>query len=108
MITLRKTISTTAILALLFGAVATTPAMAWGYRNDNGMAVAGAVIGGMALGAAVGAIASQPSNYYGYGPRYGYPAPRPSPAYGYGGGYGYEDGYGYRRPHHHIDYDDYE
>ena len=73
---LRKSITSTAIVALLAGTIGTTPASAW-YYNNNGAAIAGAMIGGMALGAAVGALASQPS--YGYG--YGY-----APAFGdYGG-----------------------
>jgi hypothetical protein len=111
MTTLRKTIPATAIAALLAGTMTTTPASAWYYRNNNGAAIAGAVIGGMALGAAVGTLVSQPNyNYgygggygtgYGYGPGYangygyGYVPYRTAPSYNYGGGYGYGNGYGY-------------
>ncbi|GLI92318.1 hypothetical protein [Methylocystis echinoides] len=108
---LRKTITATALVALLAWTMTTTPASAWYYGANNGAAVAGAVIGGMALGAAVGVLASQPS--YGYYPNYGYgagygggyaPYYRTAPAYGYGG-YGY--GYGYRYPHQRqVDYYD--
>jgi hypothetical protein len=84
-----KKIITAAAVALMIGVtMAATPAAAWGYRHDNGAAIAGAVVGGMALGAAIGAAASQPryDDGYGYGPRpvygqpYGY---APAPAYGY-------------------------
>jgi hypothetical protein len=106
---LRKSITSTAIVALLAGTIGTTPASAW-YYNNNGAAIAGAMIGGMALGAAVGALASQPSYGYGYGYArafggdygYGYAPYRAAPAYGYGPGYGY----GY--PHHHVRYYDYD
>ena len=84
-----KTIITGAAAALMIGgAMAATPAAAWGYRHDNGAAISGAAIGGMALGAAIGAAASRP-HYYGgdgygpqpvYGQSYGY---APGPAYGY-------------------------
>jgi hypothetical protein len=94
---LRKSITSTAIVASLAGTIGTTPASAW-YYNNNGAAIAGAMIGGTALGAAVGALASQPS--YGYG--YGYAPYRAVPAYGYGPGYGY----GY--PHHHVRFYDYD
>ena len=104
MTTLRKTITATAIIALIGGTTMATPASAW-YRNNNGAAVVGALVGGLALGAAVGALASQPS--YGYSPGYGYAPYRPVPAYGYGAGYGYGYGYGYApRRHYHVDYYD--
>ena len=114
---LRKTINITAVGAFLAGTISATPAADWYDGYDNGAAVAGAIIGGMALGAAVGSLASQPGYGYsgGYGPGYGYEQ-------GYGGGYGYGYapyrtaprgygvgyGYGYRRHHHHHpwDYDD--
>jgi hypothetical protein len=90
MTSLKKIITGSAVALMIGGTMAATPAAAWGYRHDNGAAIAGAVIGGMALGAAIGAAASQPDYYdgygYGYGPRpvygqpYGY---APAPAYGY-------------------------
>jgi hypothetical protein len=88
--TIRKII-TGAIAALaLASTIAATPASAGGYyRYHSGPdagAIAGAAVAGMAVGAIVGAAASQP-NYYGGG--YGYPA------YGYGPGYGYAPAYGY-------------
>jgi hypothetical protein len=84
---MKKIITGAAVALLVGGTMAATPAAAWGYRHDNGAAIAGAVVGGMALGAAIGAAASQPNYYdgYGYGPRpvygqpYGY---APAPAYG--------------------------
>ena len=66
MTTLRKSITATAIVVLLAGTMATTPASAQYYGYNNGAAVAGAIVGGMALGAAVGALASQPHYNYGY------------------------------------------
>jgi hypothetical protein len=63
----------------------TASAAAWGYRHDNGAAIAGAVVGGMALGAAIGAAASQPQycDGYGYGSVYRHPhGDAPAPAYG--------------------------
>ena len=92
MTSLKRVIMGPAIAALMASTLAATPAAAWSrYRNnDNAAAIAGAAIGGMALGAAVGAMASQQRYYNGYGYNYGYPPP---PAYGYGPGYGY--GYGY-------------
>ena len=92
MTSLKKIITGAAVALMIGGSMAATPAAAWGYRHDNGAAIAGAAIGGMALGAAIGAAASQPRYYGGYG--YGYPPP---PAYGYG--YAPAYGYGY-------DYDD--
>ena len=88
MTNMKKIITGAAATLIIGGAMAATPAAAWGYRHDNGAAIAGAVVGGMALGAAIGAAASQPDYYdgYGYGPRpvygqpYGY---APAPAYGY-------------------------
>jgi hypothetical protein len=90
MTSLKKIITGAAVALMIGGTMAATPAAAWGYRHDNGAAIAGAVVGGMALGAAIGAAASQPrydDGYgYGYGPRpvygqsYGY---EPAPAYGY-------------------------
>ncbi len=85
---LKNIITGTAMALIIGGTMAATPAAAWGYRHDNGAAIAGAVVGGMALGAAIGTAASQPHYYdgYGYGPRpvygqpYGY---APGPAYGY-------------------------
>jgi hypothetical protein len=70
-----------------------------GWRGGWGGAVAAGVIGGLALGA----IASAPYSYYGYGPSYGYTpyygyAPTYYGYYGapyYGSGYGY---YGRQRP----------
>jgi hypothetical protein len=115
MTVLRKTVTATAIVALVAGTMTTTPASAWYSGYNNGAEVAGAIIGGMALGAAVGAMASQP--HYGYGGGYGYTpaygsgygygyAPyRVAPAYGYGGGNG--PGYGYLH-HHHVGYYDYD
>ena len=90
MTSMKKIITGAAMALMIGGTMAATPAAAWGYRHDNGAAIAGAVVGGMALGAAIGAAASQPRYYdgYGYGPRpvygqlYGY-APAPAPAYGY-------------------------
>ncbi len=85
-------IITGSIVALaLPSIIAATPASAGGYyypsRPEAG-AIAGAAIGGMALGAAIGAIASQPTYGHYYRPAY------PYPSYGYGGparayGYGY-------------------
>ena len=81
------------VLALAVATFAVTPAAAWTrYHNNNAGAVAGAAIGGMALGAMIGAAASQPRYYGGYG--YGYPPP-PPPAYGYGYAPAYGYGYGY-------------
>jgi hypothetical protein len=86
MTSLKKIITGAAVALMIGGTMAATPAAAWGYRHDNGAAIAGAVVGGMALGAAIGAAASQPRYYDGYGPRpvygqpYGY---APAPAYGY-------------------------
>jgi hypothetical protein len=82
-------IITGSIVALaLAGTIAVTPASAGGtyyYRSaPNAGAVAGAAIAGMAVGAMVGAAASQP-HYYDYGYQY--------PAYGYGPYYGYPGGY---------------
>lgn len=65
----------------LAGTIAATPASAGGYYYRSGPnpgAVAGAAIAGMAVGAMVGAVASQPRYYddpypaYAYSPRYGY------------------------------------
>jgi hypothetical protein len=79
-------IFTGSIVALaLASTIAATPASAGGYyyrSGPNAGAVAGAAIAGMAMGAMIGAAASQP-HYYGY--RY--------PAYGYGPAYGYRGGY---------------
>ncbi len=84
MTTLRKMITGAAVALMIGGTMAATPAAAWGYRHDNGAAIASAAMGGLALGEAIGAAASQPRYYdgYGYGPRpvygqpYGYtPAP---------------------------------
>ena len=64
-----------------------------GWRGGWGGAVAAGVIGGLALGA----IASAPYAYYGYGPSYGY-APygyAPPTYYGYYGAPYYGSGYGY-------------
>ena len=93
MTTMRK-IFTTSIIALgLTSMVAATPAAAGSYyryrSGPSAGAIAGAAIGGMALGAMVGAAASQPSYYGGYG--YGYPAY----GYGYVPSYGYGYGYGW-------------
>ena len=87
---LKKIITGIAASALMASTLSVTPASAWTrYRyNNNAGAIAGAAIGGMALGAAVGAMASQQRYNNGYG--YGYPPP---PAYGYGPGYNY--GYGW-------------
>jgi hypothetical protein len=62
-----------------------------GWRGGWGGAVAAGVIGGLALGA----IASAPYSYYGYGPSYGYAPYGYAPTYYgyYGAPYGY--GYGY-------------
>jgi hypothetical protein len=87
MTSMKKIITGAAVALTVGGAMASTPAAAWGYRHDNGAAIAGAVVGGLALGAAIGAAASQPNYYdgYGYGPRpvygqpYGY---APAPVYG--------------------------
>jgi len=91
-----KTISkiiTVSIIALgLASTIAAAPASAGGYYYRSGPsagAIAGAATGGMALGAMVGAAASQPSYYGGYG--YGYPAY----GYGYAPSYGYGYGYGW-------------
>lgn len=88
MINKKQIIACASAALMIGGAMVATPAAAWGYRHDNGAAIAGAVVGGMALGAAIGAAASQPDYYngYDYGPRpvygqpYGY---APAPAYGY-------------------------
>ena len=85
---LGKFITAATVMLTIGGAMAATPAAAWGYRHNNGAAIAGAAIGGLALGAAIGAAASQPRYYggYGYGPRPVYGQPHgyaPSPAYGY-------------------------
>ncbi len=82
----KKIITGTAVALMIGGTMAATPAAAWSrYRSNNAGAIAGAAIGGMALGAVIGAAASQPRYYGGYG--YG--------GYGYGG-YGYAPyGYGY-------------
>jgi hypothetical protein len=64
-----------------------------GWRGGWGGAVAAGVIGGLALGA----IASAPYSYDGYGPSYGY-APygyAPPTYYGYYGAPYYGSGYGY-------------
>jgi len=84
----RKIIAGSAVALMIGATMAATPAAAWGrYHNNNGAAVAGALVGGMALGAAVGAMASQPHYNNGYGQPYGYG--------GYEEGYGYDEGYGY-------------
>ncbi|MGJ0509123.1 MAG: hypothetical protein ACR652_18770 [Methylocystis sp.] len=88
-------IITGSIVALaLASTIAATPASAGGYyyrsRPDAG-AIAGAAVAGMAVGALVGAAASQPAYGYDYG--YGYPAYGYGPAYGYAPAYGY--GYGW-------------
>lgn len=92
MTSMKKIITGSAVAALMASTLAATPAAAWSrYRNnDNAAAVAGAAIGGMALGVAVGAMASQPRYYNGYGYNNGYPPPA---AYDYGPGYGYDYGY---------------
>lgn len=86
-------IITGSIAALaLASTITSTPASAGGYYRHSGPdagTVAGAVIAGMAMGAMVGAAASQPHDgYYGQpygGYRYGY-----APQYEeYNGGYGY-------------------
>lgn len=63
---LKKIIAGPAVALMIGGAMSATPAAAWGYRHNNGAAIAGAAIGGLALGAAIGAAASQP-RYYGGG-----------------------------------------
>jgi hypothetical protein len=86
----------TAAAALVVAAVA-TPQQA--EARGRGGAVAAGVIGGIALGAIIGGIASQNNYYgrpaYGYGPGYG-----PGPVY-YGGACYWQrervwDGYGWR------------
>jgi hypothetical protein len=84
-------ILTGSIVALaLASTIAATPASAGGYyryhSSADAGAIAGAAVAGMAVGAIVGAAASQP-HYYGGG--YGYPA------YGYRPGYAYAPAYGY-------------
>lgn len=82
---LKKIITGTAVALIIGGSMAATPVAAWGYRYDNGAAIAGVVVGGMVLGAAIGAAASQPQYYdgYGYGPVYRHPyGYAPAPAYG--------------------------
>jgi hypothetical protein len=89
--------STTAIKSAI--APMTVDAQWRGRRGGWGGAVAAGVIGGLALGA----IASAPYSYYGYGPSYGYApyygyAPTYYGYYGapyYGSGYDY---YGGQRP----------
>jgi hypothetical protein len=88
MISMKKIITGAAMALMIGGTMAATPAAAWGYRHDNGAAIAGAAIGGMALGAAIGAATSQPryDDGYGYGPRRVYGQPygyAPAPAHGY-------------------------
>ena len=79
---LQKFTAVAAVTIMVGASVAATPAAAWSRYYNNGGAVAGAAIGGMALGALLGAAASQPRYYGGYG--YGYPPPPPPlPAYGY-------------------------
>ncbi len=63
--------------------MAPTPAAAWGRNYNNGGAIVGAAIGGLALGAAIGIIAHQPRYYGGYGYGYPPPPPPPPPPYGY-------------------------
>lgn len=84
---MKKIITAVSAALIICGAMVTTPAAAWGYRHDNGAAIAGAVVGGMALGAAIGAAASQPDydNRYDDGPRPAYGQP-----YGYAPAYGYD------------------
>jgi hypothetical protein len=84
---MKKIITAVSAALIIGGAMVTTPAAAWGYRHDNGAAIAGAVVGGMALGAAIGAAASQPDydNRYDDGPRPAYGQP-----YGYAPAYGYD------------------
>ncbi|RTL87359.1 MAG: hypothetical protein EKK29_07230 [Hyphomicrobiales bacterium] len=83
-------IITGSIAALaLASTIAATPASAGGYYYRSGPdagAVAGAAIAGMAVGAMVGAAASQPHYDYGYGhPGYGYAYGRHHYGYGYNG-----------------------
>jgi hypothetical protein len=88
--TISKIITGTIAALALASTIAVTPAAAGGYyryrSGPDAGAIAGAAVAGMAVGAIVGAAASQP--YY-YGGGYGYPA------YGYGPGYGYAPAYGY-------------
>jgi len=92
MTSLKKIITGAAMALMIGGTMAATPAAAWGYRHDNGAAIAGAAIGGMSLGAAIGAVASQPDYYDGYGYGYGY---GPRPVYGQPYGYAPAPAYGY-------------
>jgi hypothetical protein len=79
-------IITRAILALASASpIAVSSASAGGYYRCHSSPDAGAAVAGMAVGAIVGAVASQPQYHTdGYG----------DPVYGYGPGYGYAPAYG--------------
>ncbi|RAI40819.1 BA14K family protein [Rhodoplanes roseus] len=78
-----------AVAAMLTMAVPQAEAQRWGHRGyhggwGGGGGAAAAGIAGFATGAIIGgALASQPSYGYGYGPGYG-----PAPVYGGGPAYG--------------------
>ncbi len=88
--TISKIVTGSIVALALASTIAATPASAGGYYYRSGPdagAVAGAAIAGMAVGAMVGAAASEPHyDHYGYGYDHGYGYGRPR--------YGYDE-YGY-------------
>lgn len=89
-----KAILSVAAAGFLAGTMMTTPADAGPRRravqNYEEQEEIGAALGGLALGAAAGAIASEQYYNDGWGYNYG-----PGYGYGYGYDYGYGPGYGY-------------
>ena len=83
-----------ALLLSIAGSASAAPVLSSAAALKSATAhIAAGVIGGLALGA----IASAPYSYYGYGPSYGY-APygyAPPTYYGYYGAPYYGSGYGY-------------
>lgn len=87
-----KILGSVAAASFVVGTMMATPADAGPRRRAVQTYEAeediGAALGGLALGAAAGAIASQQYYNDGWGYNYG-------PGYGYGYDYGYGPGYGY-------------
>jgi hypothetical protein len=91
---MKKTIVILSLCAIIFATLGPTVSYARGYyghRGGYGWGIAGAVVGGLALGAIVASALTPPAPpppvayYYAPPPRpyYYYPPPPPRPYYGY-------------------------
>lgn len=87
---MKKLLTVTTVILMAMSVMMTAPKPA--EAHGGGGWVAGAIIGGIALGAVLASRHRHHRYYsYGYGPRY----------YSYGYYRPYYAGYGYRRHHHH-------